>query len=519
MWVSRLLALTVAARALPTPDDASDAPKGEEVTLSNVRQQFCGGVYSAKDRPGPLDAKIEIDFEKQPDSNREVTMVVYAYRDIEHLGHPNSNYGGDQRRYLCDPTSLAERFCTEDELGQIIVDDKENLAHEVLTRKVSLNNPQGISYEVTGTDYYCVATIPLNSNFKYEASISFQSAYGYLPGTQVNLIWFYAVQAILYIVLCLTWGGFFWRYRHDSLPVQRYLSTLAIVMAIESVVVWGYYVAFNKRGSVPGTKVLLGFTAVTGAARLAYTFLMLLIVCHGYSVVYPSLGRVMLYIRLLGGLIFITAFIYLLNTYYSSNGVDTDMFGLFALLPLAFSVGAAYMWTLTALRHTTDYLISRKQHMKVLMYKRVFWILLGSAIAVLFFDVLQILEMLTQSFKDMVSNHWRFKWMYSDLWPNLVYFCALLLIMSLWWPSNNNRRFAMSQQLSQDESAADEFEIGSLGGSEDEREPSPPPGTPPNFSRGPADTVFDADADHQLSDLEGDETLHSAPTHSLRKDR
>lgn len=518
MWVSRLLALTTAVQALPTPEDTDDNSKGEEFTLSNVRHQVCGGVYSSKDRPGPHESKIEIEFEKQPDSNRDVTLVVYAYRDIDHLGHPDK-YGGYRRQYLCNAEAIADQFCKEEEWGQIIVDDRAGLAEDIVSKKISLNDPEKISYPVAGTDYYCVATLPLNGDFKYAANIYFQNSYGYLPGTEVHLVWFYAIQAIFYIVLCLAWGFFFWRYRHDSLPVQRYLSTLAIVMVIESLVVWGYYLAFNKSGSVPGTKVLLGFTALTGAARLAYTFLMLLIVCHGYSVVYPSLGRLMLYIRLLSGVIFATAFIYLLNNYYSSNGTDTDLFGLFALLPLVISVGAAYMWTLTSLRHTTEYLASRKQHMKVLMYKRVFWVLLGSAVAILFFDVLQMLEMLTQSMKDMISNHWRYKWVYTDLWPNFVYFCALTLIMALWWPSDNNRIFAMSQQLSQDDSAADEFEIGSLGGSDDEREPSPPPGPPPNLSSGPADTVFDADADHQLSDLEGDDTLHSAPTHTLRKDR
>ena len=53
----------------------------------------------------------------------------------------------------------------------------------------------------------------------------------------------------------------------------------------------------NRHGSNIGTKVLMIIVAILNAGRNSFSFFLLLIVCLGYGVVKPSLGKTMLMVR------------------------------------------------------------------------------------------------------------------------------------------------------------------------------------------------------------------------------
>lgn len=66
----------------------------------------------------------------------------------------------------------------------------------------------------------------------------------------------------------------------------------------------------NRNGSNVGSKVLMIVVAVLNSARNSFSFFLLLIVCMGYGVVKPSLGRTMIYVRWLAGGHFIFGLVY-----------------------------------------------------------------------------------------------------------------------------------------------------------------------------------------------------------------
>lgn len=86
-----------------------------------------------------------------------------------------------------------------------------------------------------------------------------------------------------------------------------------MVLLIEMLMTWGYYSMslsppwrkalltgpdyLNRNGSTIGSKVLLVVVSVLNAARNSFSFFLLLIVCMGYGVVKPTLGRTMIYVR------------------------------------------------------------------------------------------------------------------------------------------------------------------------------------------------------------------------------
>jgi hypothetical protein len=66
----------------------------------------------------------------------------------------------------------------------------------------------------------------------------------------------------------------------------------------------------NHNGSSLGSKVLMIVVAILNAGRNSFSFFLLLIVCMGYGVVKPTLGKTMIYVRYLAGAHFVFGLIY-----------------------------------------------------------------------------------------------------------------------------------------------------------------------------------------------------------------
>jgi hypothetical protein len=70
----------------------------------------------------------------------------------------------------------------------------------------------------------------------------------------------------------------------------------------------------NRNGSNLGSRVLLVVVAILNAARNSFSFFLLLIVCMGYGVVKPTLGRTMIYVRWLAIAHFIFGLVYAITS-------------------------------------------------------------------------------------------------------------------------------------------------------------------------------------------------------------
>jgi hypothetical protein len=70
----------------------------------------------------------------------------------------------------------------------------------------------------------------------------------------------------------------------------------------------------NRYGSNVGAKVFLIVVGILNAARNSFSFFLLLIVCMGYGVVKPTLGRTMVYVRWLAAAHFIFGLVYAITS-------------------------------------------------------------------------------------------------------------------------------------------------------------------------------------------------------------
>lgn len=162
------------------------------------------------------------------------------------------------------------------------------------------------------------------------------------------------------------------------------------------------------------------------------------------------------------------------------------------MLPLAGTLTAFYVWTLNSLNLTLKDLRERKQHVKEGMYKKLWWCILISIMVIFGFFFFNSFSFASASDPDYVPFHWKSRWFILDGWLNLVYFADVAWIAYVWRPTANNRRFAMSDELGQDDDGNFEIanlDIGAPDDSDDDEESRPgakpangATGVPPSYA-------------------------------------
>ncbi|KAL4948610.1 lung seven transmembrane receptor-domain-containing protein [Aspergillus filifer] len=460
-WITALgLSVLLAGRAL-----ANEA----ELTQDPAHRLQCSGMYSRKAWGGNTDPFILTKFAKSTvtdDSDPLVSLVIFEWSDEPLIGRRISE---DPEEYvsICDQESVKQELCSAGQLGSFLLAPNATDAaqYRIISQAVHLKNPEAINYPIKKTGYYCVSTYGYSGQ-DYKAVVEFRNAYGELPAAQIPKLPFYGGLTIVYAVIGAYWAFLYVQNRFDILPVQNYITAILVFLILEQLMTWGFYDYQNRHGLNVGAKALMVIVAVLNAIRTSFSFFLLLIVCMGYGVVKPSLGKTMIYVRILG----ITHFVFACVYAVASLSITPEAAGILILLielPLAATLTAFYVWTLSSLNATMKDLIDRKQKTKAMMYKRLWYCLLGSIIVLFGFIFINALAFASRTEADFLPDHWKSRWFVLDGWLSIVYLCDLAFIAYLWRPTANNRRFAMSDELAQDD---DGFEIRSFNGALDEED-------------------------------------------------
>ncbi|KPI38127.1 Membrane protein PTM1 [Cyphellophora attinorum] len=491
---------------------------GNEVQIKqdDANRQRCSGMYARSEWAGPVDPFILIKFLPLPttnppasnDSDPLASLILFEWRDEELIGRlPDNAQSYLDKETICDQANVDRQFCTSENIGQfILVPNATEKAHNPIANEaIHLRDPKVINYPIRRTGYYCVSTYAF-SNQDYTAVVEWRNAFGELPAAQIAKLPFYAGLTIAYALLISAFGFLYVKHRSDVLPVQNYIAATLLFLVVEQLMTWGFYDYQNRHGNTIGNKIYLVVVAVLNAGRISLSFFLLLIVCMGYGVVKPSLGKTMIYVRILAIVHFVFGVIYAI----ASLAVTPDTVGpivLFVILPLAGTLTAFYVWTLSSLNATMKDLIDRKQKTKALMYKRLWWCLLSSIMVIFGFFFYNSFALAGSSEADFIPNHWRGRWFVLDGWLNCVYFVDVAFIAYLWRPTENNRRFAMSDELAQED---DGFDLRSVH-SRDSLDDLDSPDDPNNAKRREAELDLERDTFGGSSTAEANRGAPSKP--------
>ena len=409
-------------------------------------------MYSKKAWGGSVDPYILVKFLGDRSDNNDdplASLIIFEWQDEELIGQypPNAeDYFGKQ--YICDNKAVDDKLCKNEDIGSFILEPNATTLSKtmIVNEAVHLKDPKAVNYPIKKTGYYCVTTFPY-SDHEYTAAVEFRNAYGELPGAQIAKLPFYGGLTITYAVLGIFWAFLYVQNRSDILAVQNYITATLIFLIVEQLMTWGYYDYQNTHGNNGLNKAFMVIVSILNAGRNSLSFFLLLIVCMGYGVVKHTLGKTMTYVRILALTHFVFGMIYAI----ASLSITPDSAGplvLLVILPLAATLTAFYVWTLSSLNLTMKDLADRKQKTKFLMYKRLWWCLLGSIMVIFGFFFINSISFAGRYEADFVPNHWQTRWFILDGWLNLVYLFNITFIAYLWRPTANNRRFAMSDEVS-----------------------------------------------------------------------
>ncbi|KAF2468707.1 uncharacterized protein BDR25DRAFT_230241 [Lindgomyces ingoldianus] len=449
-------------------------------------------MYSKKSWGGNQEPFILVKFikdNKEGEADPTVGVVIWEWKDANLLGKP-TDAALDDRKYICDDESIGQSLCNETHKGEWILADNSDMLSKnyIRTAAIHLKEPRPINYPVASaaqakmtlrTGYYCVATAAYSDNIDYTAIVSFRNAYGELPAAQIAKLPFYGGITIVYAVIGIFWAFLYVQNRSDILAVQNYITAIIVFLVLEMLMTWGFYDYQNRHGNNLGAKVLMIIVAVLNAFRNSFSFFLLLIVCMGYGVVKPTLGKTMTIVRWLAVAHFVFGVIYAVAS-LTIRPDDAGPLVLLVILPLSATLTAFYIWTLNSLNLTMKDLMERKQHVKADMYKKLWWCILASIIVIFGFFFINSFTFVGASSPDFAPRHWQTRWFVLDGWLNLVYLADVCFVAYMWRPTANNRRFAMSDEIAQDDEG---FEIASLRDSLDEEEG--PSSHPPAYDPAP----------------------------------
>ncbi|KAF9875643.1 hypothetical protein CkaCkLH20_07024 [Colletotrichum karsti] len=437
---------------------------------TDENRQRCSGMYSRTAWGGPVDPYINVMFlpkQAPADQDPTVSLVIFEWRDEELIG-VRETPDSEHKIGICQDQFVKKGFCNETDIGKFIIDPEATTKSKNMidTKAIRLKEPQATKYMIRKTGYYCVLTDRFTAD-EYTAVVEFRNAYGELPATQIPKLPFYGGITILYALVAVFWGFLYYQHRHDILAVQNYITAILMFLVVEMLMTWGFYDYLNRNGANIGSKVLLVIVAILNAARNSFSFFLLLIVCMGYGVVKPTLGRTMIWVRWLAIAHFVFGLVYAITSLL----ITPDAAGPFVLLivlPLAGTLTAFYVWTLNSLNFTLKDLRERKQHAKEAMYKKLWWCILISIFVIFGFFFFNSFSFASVSDPDYVPFHWKSRWFVLDGWLNLVYFADVAWIAYVWRPTANNRRFAMSDEIAQDDDGT--FTMADIGAPDDSDE-------------------------------------------------
>ncbi|KAF9911269.1 hypothetical protein EC991_004167 [Linnemannia zychae] len=419
---------------------------------SEGNKDQCGGMYAAT--PGKNDSEIRVVMD--PKSTGNAVVVVFEWNDLKYIGKEDAD---GERVYVCDSEAVKAGLCTEAQLRQPIIGTTESTSIGWKAMDFGIEEKEGIQfykYHVERTGYYCVVawTINVNNMESYFTGVlEFNNKYGTLAGSDFPKLPFYGTLSLVYMTIGISWMVLCAKHWREILTVQHFISGVIFFLMVEMAFNWGYWDDYNKAGE--SSVALLVLVSILNSGRNSLSLFMLLIVSMGYGVVKPTLGSTMKKVIILSLAHFLFGIIYSAGTMSPVDDVST-MIVLMVVVPLSLTMTSFYIWTLQSLTSTIATLNLRRQTEKVKMYTRLWRLLVFSLTVLCIFFVFNTLNFMNMDDANWPATHWRIKWFLLDGWLNILYLIVFTVIVILWRPTENNKRYGIEQLETEDFDEADE---------------------------------------------------------------
>lgn len=439
--------------------------------LDQRNHQVCSGMYSKDDWKGKVDPFISFNVKEISDLEADdpgMYVAIFDFQDFEHLG---TKLPDGSTYYICDDYAIELKLCEESHKNEFIVKDiaydpytgkNRSLSNDIMTFAQNTVGLHDTKYPVTSTGYYCVAAFTKSSSTKFKATVNFRNAYGRLAASEINKLPLYGLLAIGYVVAMALYSFAFWKHKHELLALQKYLLVFFVFLTAETIFVWAYYSIKNEKGDTAGLKVYMVFLSILTAGKVTFSFFLLLIVGLGYGIVYPKLNKTLMRrCQMFAALNYALCIAFLIQSYLQKAD-STSLLIFITMIPLTISMFAFYFMILRSMGKTVRYLKEQRQVVKLGMYRKLLTIIYASLLIVLAGLVISTFVLVGMNTIEMIEQHWRTRFFFTDFWPALVYFGVFVTIAFIWRPTDTSYMLACSQQLPTDPENVADFDLDDL---------------------------------------------------------
>lgn len=285
-------------------------------------------------------------------------------------------------------------------------------------------NRTGIYYLVVAA---CAAPVTVSG------MTTWMNPYGYLPGSAYGFLPFYYWMTVAFVAVAAAWFALNVRFFSEVVMVQNCISAVLFLSLVEMTAWHHAYNTYNVDGARHTPTFVAG--TVASVTRRTVSRALVVAVSLGYGVVRPSLGEDARKIAALCGLYFVFGLLLELETAY--NGVaESERF--FLVVPVAALDAVTYWWIFLALFSITQQLETRKQLVKLALFRSFARVLAASFASASAFALFQVWFI----YRHEVREHWQWLWLFDAGFWQMMYAAVLVSIMVLWRPNMNSRRYA-----------------------------------------------------------------------------
>jgi len=268
-----------------------------------------------------------------------------------------------------------------------------------------------------------------------------RNAYGFLPGNEYHKMPFYGWLSLVYVGLGVIWMGLSIRWWKELFNIQNCISFVILFGLLEAFLWYIFLNDWNHRGT--RATFLFIFSLLLTVLKTTFSYMLVLVASLGWGITRPYLDHgVILKIQVLCFFYIVLDFIRECVLALRHSHSLSIAFVLLCLLPVSLLNGGIFYWVFTALSSLMETLKERCQSEKLILFQRLWHILiiaLGIATFTLLFQIFNLS-------KDSISR-WKYQWLLTDAVSHALFLMVLAAMMYLWAPHKYSQRYAYSTQI------------------------------------------------------------------------
>jgi len=271
-------------------------------------------------------------------------------------------------------------------------------------------------------------------------SVVVKNSYGFLPGNEYHKLPFYGWLSVCYTLVAAMWMIQSLRWWRETYMMQNCITVVILLSLLEAFLWWLCYNNWNNTG-YRGRAVFTASMLAT-VLKSIFSYMLVLVASLGWGVTRPFLDRrTILKVEAVSALYIVLGFVRESMLAVRNAHSLSPSFVIFCLLPVALLNGAIFYWIFEALSKLIETLKDRKQTEKLLLFTRLWRILVASLAIDSLCLLFQIFDL-----SRTITDRWRYQWFFIDGIPHLLFLLVLLAMMYLWAPGTTSKNYSYNAQ-------------------------------------------------------------------------